>query len=48
MISELDQGGDVSADDADRAKKKVEDVVAEGIKHVDSIVAAKEKDILEV
>ena len=48
MISELDQGGDVPADDADRAKKKVEDVVAEGIKHVDALVAAKEKDILEV
>lgn len=48
MIGELDEGGDVSTDDADRTKKKVEDIVAEGIKQVDSIVAAKDKDILEV
>ena len=40
--------GDASADDVDRAKKKVEEIVAEGIKHVDSIIATKEKDILEV
>jgi ribosome recycling factor len=48
MIDELDKGGDVSGDDADRAKKKVEEVVAEAVKHVDTIVAAKEKEILEV
>jgi ribosome recycling factor len=48
MVDTLDQGGDVSGDDAERAKKKVEDIVAEGIKQVDVIVAAKEKDILEV
>lgn len=48
MIGTLDKDGDVSADDADRAKKKVEDIVADGIKHVDGVIAAKEKDILEV
>ncbi len=48
MIATLDKDGDVSADDADRAKKKVEDTVAEGVKHVDSVISAKEKDILEV
>jgi ribosome recycling factor len=48
MIDTLDKDGDVSGDDADRAKKKVEDVVAEGIKQVDAVVAAKEKDILAV
>jgi ribosome recycling factor len=48
MVDTLDQGGDVSGDDADRTKKKVEDIVAEGIKQVDAIIAAKEKDILEV
>jgi ribosome recycling factor len=40
--------GDVSADDADRAKKKVEEMVAEVIKHVDAVIASKEKDIMEV
>jgi len=48
MIASLDQDGDVSADEADRAKKKVEDIVADGIKHVDQVIASKEKDILEV
>src|SRR5262245_3437007 len=48
MIETLDKDGDVAADDADRAKKKVEDVVAEGVKNVDAVIAAKEKEILEV
>jgi ribosome recycling factor len=48
MIATLDKDGDVSGDDADRALKKVEEVVAEGVKQVDHVIAAKEKDILEV
>ena len=48
MIEQLDKDGDVSGDDADRAKKKVEDVVAEGIKLIDHVIASKEKDILDV
>ncbi|MEZ4298609.1 MAG: ribosome recycling factor [Polyangiaceae bacterium] len=48
MLDTLDKDGDVSQDDADRAKKKVEEIVAEGVKQVDAVVAAKEKDILEV
>ena len=38
----------VSSFEADRALKKVEEVVAEGIKQIDQVIAAKEKDILEV
>jgi len=48
LIDTLDNDGDVSGDDAERARKKVEDVVGDGIKQVDTVVAAKEKDILEV
>ena len=48
MIETLDKDGDVAADDADRAKKKVEDAVAEAGKQVDAVIASKEKDILEV
>jgi ribosome recycling factor len=48
MIDSLDKDGDVSGDDADRAKKKVEEVVADGIKQIDGVIASKEKDILEV
>ena len=48
MIDTLDKDGDVSGDEADRAKKKVEDVVGEGTAKVDAVISAKEKDILEV
>ena len=48
MLSAIDADGGASADDVDRAKKKVEDLVGEGGKHVDQMIAHKEKDILEV
>ena len=48
MVDQLDKDGEVSQDDADRGKKKIEEVVAEGIKQVDTVGAAKEKDLLEV
>ncbi|KYF60220.1 ribosome recycling factor [Sorangium cellulosum] len=48
MIETLEKDGEVSGDEADRSKKKVEDVVAEGTRQVDTIIAHKEKDILDV
>ena len=48
MLESLEKDGDVSRDDADRAKKKVEEMVAEGTKQVDTVIGHKEKDILEV
>ncbi len=48
MLTELDEGGDASADDVDRAKKKAEDTVGDAVKTVDSIIGQKEKDIMEV
>ncbi|HSY23486.1 MAG TPA: ribosome recycling factor [Polyangiaceae bacterium] len=48
MLGSLEEGGDSSADEVDRAKKKVEELVQEAVKHVDSVIASKEKDILEV
>ena len=48
MLAQLETDGDSSADDVDRGKKKVEETVAEGVKHVDQMISAKEKDILEV
>lgn len=48
LIDTLDKDGEVSGDDADRTKKKVEEVVAEGVKQVDVVLASKEKDVLEV
>lgn len=48
MVDTLDKDGDISGDDADRTKKKIEEIVAEGIVQVDRIISSKEKDILEV
>ena len=48
MLTQIDTDGEASQDDVERAKKRAEDAVAEAGKHVDAIVAAKEKDILEV
>lgn len=48
MFDSLMKDGDLSEDDADRGKKKVEEVVAEVTKNVDAIIAGKEKDLLEV
>ena len=45
---EIDKDGAMSADEVDRGKKKVEETVAEGVKQVDTILANKEKDILDV
>ena len=48
MLTELETGGESSADEVDRAKKKVEDAVQEAAKQVDATITHKEKDILEV
>lgn len=48
MCAAVEAEGEASADDVDRAKKKVEELIAEGAKAVDAIIANKEKDILEV
>src|SRR5258706_499794 len=48
LASSVDAEGGASADEVDRAKKKAEELVSDGIRSVDSIIANKEKDILEV
>jgi ribosome recycling factor len=48
MLSQLETEGGASADEVDRGKKKVEEVVQDGVKQVDATVSHKEKDILEV
>src|SRR5579884_3960569 len=48
MLTQLETEGASSADEVDRAKKKVEDAVQEAVKHVDVMIGNKEKDILEV
>src|SRR5579872_513215 len=48
LLSQLETEGESSADEVDRGKKKVEETVQESVKQVDTTIAHKEKDILEV
>jgi ribosome recycling factor len=48
MLGQIETDGEASADDVDRAKRKAEETVSDSVKQVDSTVANKEKDILEV
>jgi ribosome recycling factor len=48
MLSQFETEGASSADEVDRAKKKVEETIQEGVKQVDTMIANKERDILEV
>lgn len=48
MIDSLKNDKDISEDDADRAKKRIDDTVHGGTDSVDKVVGKKEKDILEV
>ncbi|MDB4934514.1 MAG: Ribosome recycling factor [Labilithrix sp.] len=48
MYKEIDDGGEASADEVDRARKKAEETVSEAGKTVDTIIGQKEKDIMEV
>jgi ribosome recycling factor len=48
LLTQLENEGGSSADEVDRGKKKVEEAVQDAVKQVDSTVAHKEKDILEV
>jgi len=48
MIDSLQKEGEVGEDDADRARKELEEIVKVGTNKVDEIVGKKEADILEV
>jgi ribosome recycling factor len=48
MLDELEKEGEVGADDAERARKELEEIVKAGTAEVDRIVGEKEKDILVV
>jgi ribosome recycling factor len=48
MLTQFEVEGESSADEVDRAKKKVEETIHDAVKQVDVAIAHKEKDILEV
>jgi ribosome recycling factor len=48
LIGEAQKDGDISEDEAKKALEKVQKETDEGVKKVDEIVAAKEKDVMQV
>ena len=48
MLSEMKSNGDASEDEIERAKKKAEEIVGQGVQSVDGFVQSKEKEILTV
>jgi ribosome recycling factor len=48
FIAEAEKDGDVSADDAKKAQDKVQKETDEGVKKIDEMVAAKEKEVMQV
>ena len=48
MLNEVKTGGGASEDEVERAKKKVEEAVAEAGKSIDTIIETKEKEILAI
>jgi ribosome recycling factor len=48
MLAEIVNDGNASEDEVDRATKKMEEIVQEGVAKVDEIIATKEKDIMTI
>jgi ribosome recycling factor len=48
LIEVAEKDGDISADDAKKALDKMQKETDEGVKKVDEIVAAKEKEVMQV
>lgn len=48
MLGEMKTSGEASEDEVERAKKKAEDIVSQGVSTVDTLVQNKEKEILTV
>jgi ribosome recycling factor len=48
LVEAAEGDGDISADDAEKAMDKIQKATDEGVKKVDEIVAAKEKDVMQV
>ena len=48
MLADAKKEGDISEDEQDRAKKRVEEIIQGQVKRVDAIVAERESAIMEV
>jgi ribosome recycling factor len=48
LIEAAEKDGDISGDDAEKALEKMQKETDEGVKKIDDIVVAKEKDVMQV
>jgi len=48
LLSSLEKDKQISEDELERAEKKVEELIKDGVAEVDAIVGRKDKDLLEV
>ncbi len=48
LLEQAEKDGDVAADEAKKALEKVQKETDEGVKKVDDIVAAKDKDVMQI
>jgi ribosome recycling factor len=48
LIEAAEKDGDISADDAKKALDKMQKSTDEGVKRIDEIIAAKEKEVMQV
>jgi ribosome recycling factor len=48
LIETAEKDGDISADDAKKALEKMQKATDDGVKKIDEIVAAKEKEVMQV
>jgi ribosome recycling factor len=48
LVAEAEKDGEVSADDAKKAQDKVQKETDEGVKKIDEMVTAKEKEVMQV
>jgi ribosome recycling factor len=48
LLSQAEKDGDIAADEAKKAMEKVQKETDEGVKRIDEMVAAKEKEVMQV
>src|SRR5512144_907075 len=48
LIAEAEKDGEISADDAKKAQDKVQKATDDGVKKIDEMVAAKEKEVMQI
>jgi ribosome recycling factor len=48
LIAEAEKDGEVAADDAKKAQDKVQKATDDGVKKIDEMVAAKEKEVMQI